>query len=161
MWTSASNAAATSRFYINRLRQTTWTYWSNRDGADSHAAGPIDGPKCILTNQYAGSGGDASRTNCRQQGLGPPSARGTWAGWSPSARISPRRRRVVRCPTSGVGPEGAGSWNHGRPDMEVRNSPDLMVSGQIRSSSAHPVRARAAQGEPSEAAGAPEVQVQK
>ena len=44
-------------FFVERLRRTTWAYWSTRDGDDFRTPQTaIDGPKCIIVNQYAGSG---------------------------------------------------------------------------------------------------------
>ena len=60
-WTSASTAAASSPTSSSSgCGATRWPYWSSRDGGRFRTPGTaIDGPKCILVNEYAGSGGDA------------------------------------------------------------------------------------------------------
>src|SRR5262249_25124077 len=43
-------------FFVERLWRTTWVKWSNRDGDGFRTPSTgIDGPKCILVNEYAGS----------------------------------------------------------------------------------------------------------
>ena len=68
-------------FFIERLQRTTWVYWSSRDGNPFRTPSTaIDGPKCILINQYAGSGGDAFPYYFRLKGLGPVIGMRTWGG---------------------------------------------------------------------------------
>src|SRR5215831_1973230 len=68
-------------FFVERLRRTTWVKWSNRDGDGFRTPSTgIDGPKCILINEYAGSGGDAFPFYFRMQGLGPVIGKRTWGG---------------------------------------------------------------------------------
>jgi len=122
-------------FFIDRLRQTTWVAWSNRDfegfRTPSYA---IDGPKCILINEYAGSGGDAFPFYFRQQGLGPVIGKRTWGGLVGISHSLPLiDNGVVTMPDFGMFDPRKGEWlveNHGvDPDIEVENAPDLMVSG--------------------------------
>jgi len=123
-------------FFIERLRRTTWVYWSNRDGADIRTPSTaIDGPKCMIVNQYAGSGGDALPYYFRLVGLGPIIGKRTWGGL---VGISHNLPLVdgggVTMPDFGMwNPADGGKWvveNHGvDPDIEVENAPDQMVAG--------------------------------
>ena len=121
-------------FFVERLSRTTWVYWSQRDGADWRTPFPaVDGPKCILVNEYAGSGGDAFPYYFRQAKLGPIIGKRTWGGL---VGISHRLPFVdggsVTMPDFGMW-DLQGQWaveNHGvDPDIEVENTPSAMVSG--------------------------------
>src|SRR5258706_588808 len=68
-------------FFIERLARSTWVYWAVRDAADDRTpTTAIDGPKCMLVNEYAGSGGDAFPYYFRMQKLGPVIGTRTWGG---------------------------------------------------------------------------------
>ncbi|HZI92828.1 MAG TPA: S41 family peptidase [Patescibacteria group bacterium] len=123
-------------FFVERLRRRTMTYWSNRDGADFRTPGTaIDGPKCILINEYAGSGGDAFPYYFRQLGIGPVIGKRTWGGL---VGISHNLPLVdgggVTMPDFGMWDPAKGDWaveNHGvDPDIEVENAPHLVASGR-------------------------------
>jgi tricorn protease len=122
-------------FFINRLRQTTWAAWNNRDGFGFHTPNAsIDGPKCILINQYAGSGGDAFPYFFRQQGVGPVIGMRTWGGLVGISHGLPLvDGGAVTMPDFGMWDPKTREWlveNHGvDPDIEVENAPDKMVSG--------------------------------
>ena len=122
-------------FFIERLRRTTMSYWSTRDGADFRSPpSAIDGPKCILINQYAGSGGDCFPYYFRLAGLGPVIGKRTWGGL---VGISHNLPLVdgggVTMPDFGFW-DLSGKWaveNHGvDPDIEVENPPDALVAGK-------------------------------
>ena len=122
-------------FFIERLERTTWVYWSNRDGADARTPSTsIDGPKCMVVNQYAGSGGDALPYYFRMRGLGPVIGMRTWGGL---VGISHNLPLVdgggVTMPDFGMWDPKSGEWvveNHGvDPDIEVENAPDQLVAG--------------------------------
>ena len=122
-------------FFVERLMRTTWAYWSSRDGADFRTPGAaIDGPKCILVNQYAGSGGDCFPYYFRLAGLGPIIGKRTWGGLvgiSQDIQLVDGGR--VTMPDFGMW-DRDGKWtieNHGvDPDIEVENTPSDMVSGR-------------------------------
>jgi tricorn protease len=122
-------------FFINRLRQTTWVAWSNRDGEGFRTPqAAFNGPKCILINQYAGSGGDAFPFFFRQQGVGPVIGMRTWGGLVGISHSLPLMDGGnVTMPDFGMYDPKTGQWlveNHGvDPDIEVENAPDKMVSG--------------------------------
>ncbi|MBI5837444.1 MAG: PD40 domain-containing protein [Candidatus Eisenbacteria bacterium] len=122
-------------FFVERLSRTTMSYWSNRDGEGFRTPGTaIDGPKCILVNQYAGSGGDAFPYYFRLHKLGPVIGKRTWGGL---VGISHGNDLVdggrVTMPDFGIY-DVDGKWvveNHGvDPDIEVENAPHEMVAGR-------------------------------
>jgi len=122
-------------FFVERLWRTTWVKWSNRDGDGFRTPGTaIDGPKCMLINEYAGSGGDAFPYYFRMQGLGPVIGKRTWGGLVGISHSLPfEDGGSVTMPDFGMYDPKTGQWlveNHGvDPDMEVDNSPDQMVAG--------------------------------
>jgi tricorn protease len=121
-------------FFVERLWRTTWSYWSNRDGIGFRTpTSSMDGPKCILINEYAGSGGDAFPYYFRMQKLGPVIGKRTWGGLVGISHSLPLMDGgSVTMPDFGIY-DLSGNWtveNHGiDPDIEVENSPDLMVAG--------------------------------
>jgi tricorn protease len=122
-------------FFIERLERSTWVYWSSRDGADQRTPSTgIDGPKCMLVNQYAGSGGDALPYYFRMRGLGPVIGKRTWGGLVGISHNLPLMDGGgVTMPDFGMWDAKSGEWvveNHGvDPDIEVENPPDHMVAG--------------------------------
>jgi tricorn protease len=123
-------------FFVERLQRTTMVYWSNRDGNGFRTPGTaIDGPKCILINQYAGSGGDAFPYYFRLKGLGPVIGKRTWGGLVGISHSLPLvDGGEVTMPDFGMWDPAKGDWvveNHGvDPDIEVENDPAAMVSGK-------------------------------
>jgi tricorn protease len=122
-------------FFVERLKRNTWTYWSNRDYESFRTPGQsIDGPKCILANEYAGSGGDAFPFYFRQQGVGPIIGKRTWGGLVGISHDLPLvDGGSVTMPDFGIyGTDG--KWlveNHGvDPDIEVENTPESGVDGR-------------------------------
>jgi len=121
-------------FYVERLARRTWTYWSTRDGGDERTPGSaIDGPKCILINQYAGSGGDAFPYYFRLNKVGPLIGKRTWGGLVGIGHNVPLvDGGRVTMPDFGMW-DLKGEWtveNHGvDPDIEVENTPSDMVAG--------------------------------
>jgi len=123
-------------FFVERLRRTTMAYWSNRDGNDFRTPSTaIDGPKCILVNEYAGSGGDAFPHYFRLNGVGPIIGKRTWGGLVGISHSLPLvDGGVVTMPDFGMWDPKSGDWaieNHGvDPDIEVENAPHEMVAGR-------------------------------
>ena len=94
----------------------------------------IDGPKCILANEYAGSGGDAFPFYFKQQGVGPIIGKRTWGGLVGISRDLPLMDGgTVTMPDFGIYSTD-GKWmieNHGvDPDFEVENTPESGVDGR-------------------------------
>ena len=123
-------------FFVERLRRVTWSYWSTRDGNDFRTPQTaIDGPKCILANHHAGSGGDCFPYYFRLAGLGPIIGTRTWGGLVGISHSLPLvDGGSVTMPDFGFWDAKSGEWqveNHGvDPDIEVENTPDSMVSGR-------------------------------
>jgi tricorn protease len=123
-------------FFIERFARTTMVYWSTRDGADFRTPSTaIDGPKCMLVNEYAGSGGDALPYYFRLRGLGPVIGQRTWGGLvGISEDIPLADGGRVTMPDFGMWDAKTGRWvveNHGvDPDIEVVNAPHLMAAGR-------------------------------
>ena len=122
-------------FFVERLERKTWVYWSQRDGrAQRTPSTGIDGPKCILANEYAGSGGDAFPFYFRMRGLGPVIGKRTWGGLVGISHDLPLvDGGGVTMPDFGMFSADGKQWlveNHGvDPDIEVENTPESMVSG--------------------------------
>ena len=122
-------------FFVERLQRKTWSYWATRDGKSFRTPGTaLDGPKCILINEYAGSGGDAFPYYFRLAGLGPLIGKRTWGGLVGIGHDLPLvDGGAVTMPDFGFWTT-EGKWaveNHGvDPDIEVENDPHLMAKGQ-------------------------------
>src|SRR5579871_2164492 len=68
-------------YVIDYLRRPLQNYWTTREGKDfTTPVGAIFGPKAMITNMYAGSGGDALPWYFRQAKLGPLVGTRTWGG---------------------------------------------------------------------------------
>ena len=120
--------------FIELLNRRRANYWARRDGRDW--AWPPDshqGPKCMLINGLAGSGGDCFPYYFRQSGLGKLIGMRTWGGL---VGISGNPRLIdggrVSAPTFAFY-ETDGTWGiegHGvDPDIEVIDDPALMADG--------------------------------
>ncbi len=120
--------------FIELLNRPRTNYWARRDGKDW--AWPPDshqGPKCMLINGLAGSGGDMFPWLFKQNGLGPLIGTRTWGGLvGISGNPGPIDNGFVRVPTFGFY-ETDGTWGiegHGvDPDIEVIDDPAKMVDG--------------------------------
>ncbi len=68
-------------YIVDMLDRPLLNYWATRDGKDFRTplAG-IDGPKVMIINEYAGSGGDALPYYFRDRKLGPLVGTRTWGG---------------------------------------------------------------------------------
>jgi tricorn protease len=121
-------------FFVQTLERTTWVYWSQREDKPTRTPSTaIDGPKCILANEYAGSGGDAFPFYFRMRGLGPVIGKRTWGGLVGISHDLPLiDGGMITMPDFGMFSTD-GKWlveNHGvDPDIEVENTPESMVSG--------------------------------
>ncbi len=120
--------------FIELLNRPVTNYWARRDGRDwpwppdSH-----QGPKCMLINGLAGSGGDCFPTYFRRSGLGKLIGMRTWGGL---VGISGNPGLIdganITVPTFGYYKTN-GTWGvegHGvDPDIEVIDDPALMTDG--------------------------------
>ncbi|MFK5956903.1 MAG: PDZ domain-containing protein, partial [Planctomycetota bacterium] len=120
--------------FIELLNRPATNYWATRGGQDMHW--PPDshqGPKCMLINEDAGSGGDAFPAYFRRAGLGKLIGRRTWGGL---VGISGNPQLIdggaVTIPTFAYY-DTDGTWGiegHGvDPDIEVMDDPSKMQNG--------------------------------
>jgi tricorn protease len=121
--------------FIEVLNRPTTNYWARRDGKDwAWPPRAHQGPKCMLINGLAGSGGDAFPAYFRQSGLGKLIGTRTWGGL---VGISGNPALIdgagVTVPTFGFY-EKDGTWaieGHGvDPDMLVIDDPGKMAHGE-------------------------------
>ncbi len=120
--------------FVELLNRPVMNYFARRDGRDWKF--PYDGhhgPKCMLTNGQAGSGGDAFPAYFRKQGLGKLVGTRTWGGLvGISGAPSLIDGGVVTVPSFGYYEED-GTWGiegYGvAPDIEVIDDPSLLMQG--------------------------------
>jgi len=68
-------------YIIDYLRKPLMSYWAVRDGEDFRQPfGTMPGPKAMIINEYAGSGGDYMPWMFRRTGIGPLIGKRTWGG---------------------------------------------------------------------------------
>jgi len=70
-----------AEYIIDYLKRPLMSYWATRYGEDfTTPQNAIFGPKAMIINEYAGSGGDALPWMFRQQRIGPLVGKRTWGG---------------------------------------------------------------------------------
>jgi len=117
--------------FIELLNRPVTNYWARRDGRDwTWPPDSHQGPKCMLTNGMAGSGGDMFPALFRQAGLGKLIGMRTWGGLvGISGNPSNIDGSSVTAPTFAFY-ESDGTWGiegHGvDPDLEVVDDPAKM-----------------------------------
>ena len=129
---NAGGALATD--IIEYLKRPLMSLVATRDGADeSQPQGAIFGPKVMIINEFAGSGGDAMPWYFHRAGVGKLIGKRTWGGLVGRA-ASPELMDggFATAPSSGVwNPNG--EWeveNRGiTPDIEVDMDPELVRAG--------------------------------
>jgi tricorn protease len=68
-------------YIIDYMRRPLMNYWSTREGEDfTTPIGSIYGPKTMIINEYAGSGGDLMPWLFRKAKIGPLVGKKTWGG---------------------------------------------------------------------------------
>jgi len=109
---------------------------ATRDGGDElQPQGGIFGPKVMLINEFAGSGGDAMPWYFRRAGVGKLIGKRTWGGLVGRA-VAPvlMDGGIVTAPSSGVWDATESQWiaeNTGvSPDIEVEHDPELVRRGR-------------------------------
>ncbi|MGA2094879.1 MAG: PDZ domain-containing protein [Candidatus Acidiferrum sp.] len=130
------NGGGTNTDYIlDYLRRTLMNYRTTRDGEDmTTPVSLIRGPKAMIINEYAGSGGDAMPWHFRQAKLGTLVGKRTWGGlvgfFGPSESLMDGG--VVTAPSRGFWTPN-NDWeveNHGvAPDVEVEQDPKAVREG--------------------------------
>lgn len=122
-------------YILDYLRRTLMNYRTTRDGEDmTTPVSLIQGPKAMIINEYAGSGGDAMPWHFRQAKIGILVGKRTWGGlvgfYGPGENLMDG---------GGVTAPSRGFWtpnnqweieNHGvDPDVEVELDPKAMREG--------------------------------
>ncbi len=109
---------------------------ATRDGQDElQPQGAIYGPKVMLINEQAGSGGDAMPWYFRRAGTGPLIGKRTWGGLVGRAGAPQLMDGgIVTAPSSAVWDPASSKWiaeNVGvEPDIEVEQDPELVRQGK-------------------------------
>jgi tricorn protease len=68
-------------YIVDALKKPVMSYWAARDGMDATTpAGVLQGPKVMITNEFAGSGGDLMPWMFRRMKVGPLVGKRTWGG---------------------------------------------------------------------------------
>jgi tricorn protease len=121
-------------FIVDYLRRPLLNKVMTREGQDQwEPAGAIYGPKVMIVNQFAGSGGDALPWYFRKLGIGPIVGEKTWGGLIGIGGYPPLldggRVMAPRWAIYGL----KGEWeveNHGiQPDIEVSMDPKAVREG--------------------------------
>ena len=130
-----NGGGAAADYVIDYLRRPLQNYWMTREGQDfTTPVGAIFGPKAMIINMYAGSGGDALPWYFRDAKLGPLVGTRTWGGlvgiydypqlMDGGSVTAPRVAFYNR----------SGDWdveNHGvAPDIEVEITPKDWAGGR-------------------------------
>jgi tricorn protease len=107
---------------------------ANRTGADPVQPRGIFGPKVMIINELAGSGGDAMPWYFKRSGVGKLIGTRTWGGLVGMAGAPPLMDGgIVTAPASGIYNPLSGEWeveNIGvAPDIEVEQDPALVRKG--------------------------------
>jgi len=122
-------------YYLDWLRKPVSAYWAMRYGADLKTpSASIQGPKVMLINESAGSGGDLLPYMWRKFGMGPLVGTATWGGLVGTLGFPPLMDGgMVTAPNLAfwdVG-EGFGIENVGvPPDIEVEQTPKDVIAGR-------------------------------
>ncbi|MBM3335898.1 PDZ domain-containing protein, partial [Candidatus Sumerlaeota bacterium] len=120
-------------YIVDMLGRPILCYWATRDGKPFASALSIPGPKVMIINEYAGSGGDALPLFFHRRGLGKLVGKRTWGGligiYSYPALMDGGR---VTAPRMAIF-SPAGQWeveNEGvQPDIEVEMTPKPVIEG--------------------------------
>ena len=124
-------------FYTEKLKRQLLAVVAPRDTKDiPWPPVGIFGPKIMIVNELAGSGGDAFPWFFRREKIGPIVGERTWGGLVGIGNAQPLRDGgFVTAPGFGFwSTDNSGEWiveNHGvDPDYVVAQRPDLVVSGR-------------------------------
>ena len=141
---------------------------ATRDGGDEvEPQGAIFGPKVMLINEFAGSGGDAMPWYFRRAGVGPLIGKRTWGGLVGRAGSPPLMDGgIVTAPSSGVWDPEQSQWIAENVGIEPRHRGRARSRGRAaRPRSAtrarragNPRRAAAASAEEADSAGVSDLQ---
>ena len=121
---------------IEYLQRKLMTGVAPRDGEDAwQPQGAIYGPKAMIINEFAGSGGDAMPWLFKRAGLGPLVGKRTWGGLVGIGGYPPLMDGGgVTAPSIGVWNAQTSQWeieNNGiAPDIEVELDPEVVRQGK-------------------------------
>jgi tricorn protease len=121
---------------VELLNRKPMSRVATRDGGDElQPQGAIYGPKVMIINEWAGSGGDAMPWYFRRAGTGPLIGKRTWGGLVGRAGAPQLMDGgIVSAPSSGVWDPASSKWiaeNVGiEPDIEVENDPEAVMQGK-------------------------------
>ena len=122
-------------YVIERLSRKVMCYWMNREGWLARTPfGTLDGPKVMVINERAGSGGDAMPWMFQQLGIGKLVGTRTWGGLVGVSGYPPLMDGGrVTAANFGI-MDTQGNWvveNEGvTPDIEVIEYPKPIIEGQ-------------------------------
>ncbi len=121
-------------YIIDYLRREPLNYWTTRFGKDYVTpGGAIYGPKVMIINEFAGSGGDAMPWYFRKAKIGPLVGKRTWGGLVGISGYPPLMDGGMVTAPSFAFYSPDGTWdveNHGvAPDIEVELDPYLVRQG--------------------------------
>jgi tricorn protease len=122
-------------WFVDTLARRARAGIQNRHGEGNTDAVAIEGPKVMLINQYAGSGGDFFPWMFRQAKLGPLIGKRTWGGLVGISSGAPLLDGGgVTAPEFGIYDRETGQWiaeNKGvDPDVDIDLRPDLVAQGK-------------------------------
>jgi tricorn protease len=130
-----NGGGAAADYIIDYMRRPLMNYWVTREGEGfTTPVGSIFGPKAMIINEFAGSGGDLMPWLFRKAGIGPLVGKRTWGGL---VGIYDYPQLIdggfVTAPRVAFwSPDG--TWdveNHGvAPDVEVEMDPQLWRAGR-------------------------------
>jgi len=133
-----NRGGAIPSFYTEKLARSTFAYVAPREG--KNVAFPllgVNGPKVMLINESAGSGGDLFPWLFKQQDIGPLVGSRTWGGLVGFniPRVPLIDGGIVTAPEFGLwAPEPQPNWiaeGYGvDPDYPVPQRPDLLAKGE-------------------------------
>ena len=122
-------------YYIDVLRRPLISYWAMRYGDDLRTpAASIQGPKVMLIDETAGSGGDLLPWMFRKFGIGPLVGQRTWGGLVGTLGFPPLMDGgTITAPNLAIWTPDDG-WvveNEGvAPDIEVEQTPKDVIAGR-------------------------------
>jgi len=122
-------------YYLDWLRKPASAYWAMRYGADLKTpSASIQGPKVMIVNEVAGSGGDLLPYMWRKFGMGKLVGTRTWGGLVGTLGFPPLMDGgMVTAPNLAFWDEGEGFGveNVGiPPDIEVEQTPKDVIAGR-------------------------------
>ena len=122
-------------WFVDTLARKVKAMIQPRNGWDNPEEDAIEGPKAMLINGYAGSGGDFFPWMFKQAHLGPLIGKRTWGGLVGISGGAPLLDGgTVTAPSFSIYDRETNeiiAENHGiDPDIDVDNRPDLVADGQ-------------------------------